>query len=178
MRQTLHCFLCWPHRHAICTLVVCLLFSQGVFGTAQQSLGDFQLSLTRHYGRALFRDCRLNVTMFERRAVAELHCTYAPRNAKGEELPPVHVREELEAAASKQLSELVDASGLYDGGHVGQDTTEADGIFEALKVNSRRGAVMLVTSGNPTFTDNKSRRALLSMLTGLEKRLLASAGKK
>ena len=160
----------------ISTLVLCVLFSQGIFGTTQESVGNFQLSLTRQYGRARFRECRLGVVMFERRAGAELRCTHLARNAKGEEIPPLNAREELSAQAAKQLAELVDASALYDGGHVGQDTTEADGVFEVLKLNSARGAVTLVTSGNPTFTRDKSRQALLSVLTALEKRLLAAAG--
>jgi hypothetical protein len=156
-------------------LLLCVLFSQSVFGTTQDPVGNFQLSLSREYGRARFRECRLNIVMFERRAIAELRCTHLARTAKGEELPPLNAREDLSAQAAKQLAELVDASALYDGGHVGQDTTSVDGVFEVLKVNSARGAVTLVTSGNPTFTRDKSRQALLSLLTTLEKRLLATA---
>src|SRR5688572_19480940 len=150
------------------TFVLCVLFSQATFGTTQDPVGNFQLSLIRQYGRALFRECRLDVVMFDRRAGAELRCTYSGRTGKGDEIPPLNAREELSAQTAKQLAELVDGSALYDGGHVGQDTRARDGNLELLQLNSTRGAVMLVTSGNPAFTRDESRHALLSVLTALE----------
>ena len=61
---------------------------------------------------------------------------------------------------------------VYDGGHVGQDASASDGPFETLKMNSSRGAVLLVTSGNPTFVQNPARRELLAQLRAIRKRLV------
>ncbi len=160
------------------SFVLCVVVLQTIFVIAQEAVGNFQLALARQYGRHGFRECRLDIVVFEGNGAAELHCALNSRNAKGEEPPPLKAREELTTSAAKQLSELVQASALYDGGHVGRDTTPVDGHLEVLKFNSARGTVMLVTSGNPTFARDESRRALLSVLTELEKRLLARAREK
>ena len=166
------------HSRRNCAVLVGLLVLRGsLFGAGQEPAGDFQLSLMRHYGRHIFLDCRVDVTMFQGTAVASLHCDHSGKDANGRPIPPLRSREELSKEDSRRLADLVRASALYDGGHIGKDDTEPDGAFEVLKLRSNGRAVMVVTSGNPTFEQDKPRRALLSLLRAVEKRL-ADAGSK
>jgi hypothetical protein len=130
---------------------------------------QFQLSLVREYGRAVFTHCHLDVVVLENKGSAQLSCdrTSAPAGVQ-----PLFAREELASAETLRLAGLVAAAALYQrGGHIGTDTTPGDGEFETLKITSQPGTVVVVTSGNPTFTTDSSRKELLSQLRILEKRL-------
>lgn len=59
------------------------------------------------------------------------------------------------------LRQLYRAASLFDGGHVGADLS-GDLPFQILMVRGKR-AVVLVTTGNPTFTSGP-RRALIDWL--------------
>ena len=132
------------------------------------------MSLIREYGCAAYRECRMHVVAYDGRVVTELHCTYSGNDGRGRRIPPLYARYEHPLDAGKQLMGLVEQSRLYDGGHIGGDATASDGIFEVLKLVSDRGAVMVVTSQNPTFQSGV-RKELLAALTTLEKRLSESA---
>lgn len=136
-----------------------------------QEVRDFQLSLIRQYGRFHFSQCRLHVGTYGGNGTASLVCDYAGVDGKGRPIAPLMAREELIPAETKQLADLVNRSALYDGNHVGSDSTSGDGIFETLKFQGDRGTVVLVTSGNPSFAQNADRKELLSLLTTIEKRL-------
>ena len=159
-----------------CAVLACLLLlSVGSLVAAQEPAGDFQLSLMRQYGRHIFSDCRVDLTVSQGRGVAALHCNYSGSDSKGRPMPALHAREELAAAESRRLADLVRASALYGGEHIGTDDTAADGTFEVVKLRSSGRAVMVVTSGNPTFERDESRRRLLASLRALEKRLADAA---
>lgn len=167
-----------PQACRTCAVLLCLMVLQGGrLGAAQEPVGDFQLSWMRQYGRSTFSDCRLDVVMVQERAIASLHCSYSGVDGKGRRIPPLRSREELSTEESRRLADLVRASALYEGGHVGKDDTPVDGAFKVLKLRSGGPAVMVVTSGNPTFEQDKARRTLLSSLRAVEKRL-ADAGSK
>jgi hypothetical protein len=168
----------WTMTLKIAIGVACALLFLAPSGSHadQRKPGDFQLSLIRQYDLAVYRECRLNVVAFEGKVVAELSCVSSGNDGRGRPIPPLTAREELSLDAGKNLMSLVELSKLYDGGHVGGDSTPVDGVFEVLKLVSERGAVMVVTSNNPTFKSG-SRQALLSALLALEKRLAASAGR-
>jgi hypothetical protein len=66
------------------------------------------------------------------------------------------------------LSKLYEAARLFDGGHVGADHSAGDLPFHILIVRSTlpdRRAVVLVVTGNPTFSSGP-RRALFDWLIG------------
>ncbi|MBI4468887.1 MAG: hypothetical protein HY650_06145 [Acidobacteria bacterium] len=132
---------------------------------------DFQLALTREYGRSTFSQCRLGVVAFEGRVTAQLNCTYAAFDGRGQSIPPLAAREELPAVDSKRLIDLVQRAALYHGEHIGTDGTPVDGVFETIKLTTTKRTVVLVTSGNPSFTRGSVRRELLSELTAMEERL-------
>ena len=127
---------------------------------------NFQLSLDREYGRARYRRCRLGVVVFENRGSSQLWCEH---NAPGN-VPALFKREELSAKETLSLTSLVERASLYQGGHIGVDTTASDGMFETLKLTAQRGTVVLVTSGNTTFESDPVRKELLSKLHGFENR--------
>ena len=139
--------------------------------TARQPVEQFALSLTREYGRALYRDCRLNVGAHEGQGRATWHCTVNIEPAK-------HVR--AERALTRQevadYSSLSRSSDLCGGGATGVDGRAGDAVLETLMTTCSDGLVaVLVTSGNPTFDTNKSRRQLLARLYSLEAELRKSA---
>jgi hypothetical protein len=116
------------------------------------------LSLRQEFGRAVYTSCQLDIVISDGSGGASSRCV---RNAT----PPSHVGGErkLTAEQTKQLLAVARDSDLWGGGHVGVDSTAADGLFETLKVNGSQGTVVLVTSGNPTFMSGR-RRQLLQML--------------
>ncbi len=75
------------------SFVLCVVVLQTIFVIAQEAVGNFQLALARQYGRHGFRECRLDIVVFEGNGAAELHCALNSRNAKGEEPPPLKARE-------------------------------------------------------------------------------------
>jgi hypothetical protein len=136
-----------------------------------QSADNVALSLTRQYGRALYRDCRLDVTVFERQGRTALQCTFnsdPPRS--------LHAQRPLTPQEVAAVSALVRAGDLCSGGHIGRDTRASDGELETLLTACSKGHVaVLVTSGNPTFQTNDARRQLLARLHAVEAELQKAA---
>lgn len=139
-------------------------------GSGNQPTDGMQLSLTRQYGRALYRDCRVDVVVFERQGRTQLHCTWNTEPPK-----PLFAQRALSAQEVQELSKLASASELCSGGHLGQDGRSGDGVLETLLTTCREGQVaVLVTSGNPTFKASGARRQLLDRLDALEAELRKS----
>ena len=138
-------------------------------------LTNVQLSLKREYGRALFRECRLDVTIFEGKGGMRLLCTRTP-GLDGAGRSVAGTVSQDRALAPTEVSEilkLLQASDLFAGGHVGANSTAVDGLFETLMVTETgRRTVVLVSSGNDTFTIGSRRdliRLLYSLLNELQK---------
>jgi hypothetical protein len=159
--------------HYLLTTVVTALLVMGEPADQNRAAPNVQLSLITEYGRALFRRCVLNVVLFQNQGAAELSCEYA-EGSKGR-LAPLVARDNMAAGEVTRVGSLFQAARLYDGGHVGVDETPADGVLEMLKVRTTEGTVVLVASGNKTFTGDPPRRDLLALLKSFEQRLHASA---
>jgi hypothetical protein len=132
---------------------------------------NVQLSLKREYGgRNLFRECRLDVTILEGKGRSGLLCS---RTAGSENPGSVSRNRDLTASEVGEILKLSGASDLFNGGHVGTDSTAVDGLFETLRVTEPgRRSVVLVSSGNDTFTSGSRRdliRLLYSLLNELQK---------
>jgi hypothetical protein len=104
------------------------------------------LTLTREYGLSIFSCCRLEVLVFDDRGTAVRKCQRTDGSA-------IRASADLSGADAVRLRELVRASDLYAGGHVGEDWTPGDGTVESLRIRPGAGgpAVVLVVSGNKTF---------------------------
>jgi hypothetical protein len=118
---------------AVAAILVGLLSSVSGHG---QEASDFQLSLIREYGRAHFSRCRLDLVAYSGKGTASLICDYAGVDGKGRSIAPLAAREELIPAETKRLTDLVRRSALYDGEHIGSDSTPGDSIFELLKLRT------------------------------------------
>lgn len=125
---------------------------------AQPATGNVQLSLQQQFGRAVFKECRLDVVVYGDAGTASMRCV---RNV----VPPTQqIRQrKLTAADATRVAGLVGASNLFGGGHIGKDGTPGDGILETLRVSQSVGTAVLVTSGNDSFTAG-ARRELLDWL--------------
>jgi hypothetical protein len=163
--------------------VVCIVGALGLLMAFAQPLSlpasdNIMLSLSRVYGRYLFRQCRLDIVVYESRGTANLWCDVRP-SLDGKGRPDLNARQELPSDEAKRLTATVRGARLFEGGHVGVDGTGSDDIFETLKVQSQDGGgtVVLVTSGNPTFDREGARKQLLSMLKDIEARLRQKAGR-
>jgi hypothetical protein len=107
--------------------------------------------------------CRLHVSASLNGGEAHLLCGQVPDGAPDRRITRTR---RITVDESEELRQLYDAAKLFDGGQDGVDLTERDGPFEFLIV--RRGhAVVLVTSGNPTFRSGP-RKELLNWLQKLE----------
>jgi hypothetical protein len=125
--------------------------------------------LKQEFGRAVFRECRLDVVVYGGPGRASVYCV---RNAaQPSEL--LHERALTPEEANRLLA-LARESNLLSGGNVGTDLTPGDGIFETLKVTESGQTAVLVTSGNSTFTMG-SRRNLLDLLHTLLNELIKGA---
>ena len=81
-------------------------------------------------------------------------------------------RRSLSGSERATLWKLYQAAKLFDGGHIGADFSASDLPFEMLVVRPNGGgktqeAVVLVTTGNPTFTSG-ARKALIDWLRSSE----------
>ena len=132
------------------------------------STGNIILSFSRHYGRAVFSECRLDVVVYESRGTADLWCDST-------RTPDLNAHQELTSDDTKRLTDTVGSARLFDGDHIGTDGQAGDGIFETLKLQKDGQTVVLVSSGNPTFDRQGPRKKLLSMLNDIEKRLREKA---
>ena len=136
-----------------------------------QATDNVRLSLKREYGRAVYRECRLDVTIFEAQGSAALQCTYNVEPAR-----ILHAERALAQPEVTQLVALARASDLCTGGHTGTDTRGGDGELETLMTNCSESRVaVLVTSGNPTFHEYNARRKLLERIYALEGELHKAA---
>ena len=152
-------------------LICCGALLAGMGPSNDQSADDVALTLTRQYGRALYRDCRLDVTAFERQGRTALRCTFNIEPPKS-----LHAERPLTPQEAAAMSALVRAGDLCSGGHIGRDTRASNGELETLLTACSKGHVaMLVTSGNPTFQANDARRQLLDRLHALEDELRKAA---
>jgi hypothetical protein len=133
----------------------------------EQYLNGGILSLDQKFGRALFTRCQLAVVYFQPHMKdtdrLELSCT-----------PNVHPRVDdvmrtrlLTPAESETVARLANAADLYGGGHIGNySVAGSDGPSERLEVHRccrRTEQVILITTGNPTFSIG-ARRELLTLL--------------
>ena len=135
-----------------------------------QSEKSIRLTLHQEFGRAVFRECRLDVGTYDGASgTAAVRCV---RNVT----PPTDLLRErrLTAEEANRLVGLARESNLLAGGHIGTDMTAADGIFETLTVTDAAKTGVLVTSGNASFTTG-ARRNLLDLLHTLLYELQKSA---
>jgi hypothetical protein len=138
-----------------------LLCTLTLLAVPAQSEKSIQLSLHQEYGRALFRECRLNVGTYGGAGTASVFCVWNDKAAT--EL----LRERrLTTEEASRLAGLARDSRLMSGGHIGTDSRPGDGILETLMVTDSTGTGVLVTSGNATFTTG-ARRRLLDVLHSL-----------
>ena len=128
-----------------------------------------QMVLKQEFGRAVFRECRLDIVVYGGPGRASVRCV---RRAA----PPSELLQEraLTSEEANRLLVLARESSLLAGGNVGTDMTPSDGIFETLKVTESGQTAVLVTSGNSTFK-NGSRRNLLDLLHTLLNELIKDA---
>jgi hypothetical protein len=157
-------------------LLLLLSFAQA---SPKPSIDNFLLTLSRDYGKAQFRQCRLKIVVYQSRGGANLWCDYgASLDGKGRRIPALTARQELAADETQRLIATVRSARLFDGDHIGGDGTASDGMFETLKLQNESDgqAVVLVTSYNSTFAREGPRKQLLSMLKDIEQQLLKKAG--
>jgi hypothetical protein len=127
------------------------------------------LSLERGYGNSVFSRCRVDIVVHESRGVATLWCDSIPSPKR--DVPDLNARQELTPDETTRVTTAVRTAQLFDGGHVGADSRAVDGVLETLQVVKGGQAVVLVTSGNPTFERDGPRKQLRTLLQDLEKRL-------
>lgn len=129
---------------------------------------NVRLSLHQQFGRAMFRECRLDIVTYENAGNASLRCE---RNVAP---PTVLLRQrKLTSDEAGRLVRFVHASHLLAGDYIGLDETPGDGVFETLRITVSSGTGVLVTSGNPSFTTG-ARRELLDWLQRLMRALQES----
>ena len=112
------------------------------------------------YGKTVFRQCVLNVTVFESKGTVEMRCVLNSRPPANE----LTARRALSDAEVKKLKTNSIAGDLYAGGHTGKvGPSISSGMFETLKVFccDRQEWVVLVTQGNSSFQKDGPRLRLL-----------------
>lgn len=146
----------------VARILVVMAFFIAASAGPQATTQTVVLSLSRESGYPQ-GFCRLHVSASMNGGQAQLFCGPVPDGAPDKRLTRTR---RITADESEELRQLYDAARLFDGGHIGVDLTANDGMFEILTV--RRGrAVVLVTSGNPTFQSGP-RKELLNWLQRLE----------
>jgi hypothetical protein len=126
------------------------------------------LTLSEEFGRALFSRCVFTVFYYRPPLLngtdrLELNCTpnIRPR------LDDVVATRRLTAEEVETVATLAVASDLYSGGHTGFSAAAgSEGPFERLEVGrccGREDQVILITTGNPTFSTGE-RAKLLNLL--------------
>jgi hypothetical protein len=142
----------------IVAVLVFFVATLGIQGTTQTVV----LTLSREYGYPQ-GFCRLHVSAWLNGGQTQLFCGPVPDGDPDNRLTRTR---RITADESEELRQLYDAARLFEGGHIGLDLTFNDAMFETLTI--RRGrAVVLVTSGNPTFQSGP-RKELLNWLQRLE----------
>ena len=142
--------------------LVVLAFFIAASAGAQATTQTVVLTLSREYGYPS-GFCRLDVSASLNGGEARSFCGPLAEGARDKGRTQAR---RITADESGELRRLYDAAALFGGGHIGLDLTANDAMFEILTV--RRGrAVVLVTSGNPTFQSGP-RKELLNWLQRLE----------
>jgi hypothetical protein len=143
----------------------------------EQYLNGGSFVLTQEFGRALFSRCVLRVFYYRPPLLngtdrLELHCSpnVLPR------INDVVATRRLTAEEVEAIAKLAVASDLYSGGHTGNFGASggSEGPWERLEVGHccrREDQVVLITTGNPTFSMG-ARRELLNLLHDWLKPLL------
>ena len=155
-------------READVLLTACGLLS--MLMSAQASDKSLRLSVHQQFGRALYRECQLEIGTYDGAGTASLRCV---RNVT----PASELlrRRSLTAEEVRRLVALARESDLFSGGHIGIDGTGSDGPpYETLRVSREAITGVLVTSGNPTFAAGPRGR-LLDLLHTLLQELQDSA---
>jgi len=80
-------------KYAVCWSLVATVTLIG------QATENVRLSFKREYGRALYRECQLDVTIFEARGLAALQCTY--------NVEPARILHAERALAQPEVTQLV-----------------------------------------------------------------------
>jgi len=148
--------------------MVTLLCALMLLSVPAQPEKSIQLSLHQEFGRAVYRECRLDVGTYGGAGTASVDCV---RNDKAATV--LRRERKLTAEEVSRVLGLVRESSLMSGGHIGTDTRAGDGILETLRVTDSTGTGVLVTSGNASFTTGPRRRlldVLQSLLYELQKR--------
>lgn len=127
---------------------------------------SMRLTLHQQFGKAAFRECRLDIMTYDGEGSA--YVRYVPYS----ERPTEMLRQrKLTGEEVHRLVGLVREGDLFAGGHIGIDGTGSDGPpFETLRVSVEAETGVLVTSGNPTFTTG-ARQQLLDWLQALLREL-------
>jgi len=158
----------------IATVIPCIALVLSAVAVTGQSAPERNVGLTlvQQYGRAVDRECRLGVRVFETGGRLQLRCV--PNVPKPK---PVVAKRTLSDAEVETVINLARAADLYGGGYAGYDTTALDGIFETLTAFccKRMDVVVLVTSDNPTFAAAGKRNELLQLLHRWKSELRKSA---
>jgi hypothetical protein len=142
----------------------------------EQFLNGGALTLVQEFGRAPFSRCDLAVVYFQPPLKGsdrvELRCTPNVRPR----VKDLHTTRPLTISEIQTVAKLAAASDLYSGGHIGNFAAAgSEGPFERLEVGrccGREDQVVLITTGNRTFTSGR-RRELLDLLETWRKPLLA-----
>lgn len=118
-----------------------------------------RLSLQQQFGKAVFRECRLDIGTYDGDGSAHFRCErygVPPKELSG--------NRKLTAEEVARVVRMVREGNLFAGDHVGVDGTGSDGPpFETLRVSVGTETAVLVTSGNPAFTTG-TRQQLLDWL--------------
>lgn len=141
-----------------------------LFASQTPSDANVLLSLRQEFGRALFRECRLDLVTDQTAGSVSMQCV---RNITPAGKAAV-ARRDLTREEAARVAALVRDGNLLEGGHVGTDTRDRDGMFETLKVTSHARTAVLVTSGNGSFSSGP-RRTLLDLLRSMLGELQAAA---
>lgn len=150
---------------AVLSAVIAILLS-----SQAQSDSNILLSLRQEFGRAVFRQCRLDLVTYQNSGSVSIQCVRNITPTRND----VVARRDLTREEVARVVALVRDGNLMEGGHVGTDTTQRDGMFETLKVTSHAGTAVLVTSGNVSFSTGP-RRALRELLQSMLSELQATA---
>jgi hypothetical protein len=155
------------------SLIITFILTVVLISIAQPSwaqLTNVNLSLKREYARSLFRECQLDVVIAQTKGRANLVCS---RTSSADAGGSATRSRDLTANEVGDILKFAGSADLFNGGHVGMDSTATDGLFETLMVTEPgKRTVVLVSSGNDSFTIGSRRdliRLLYSLLNELQK---------
>jgi hypothetical protein len=161
------------HRHCL-AFVVSMLAGSG-FATLPGSAAsgppadDVRLTLSRQtVWQGEYGWCSFTAEIVQRRGAVSSRCGGAGPFGTASPGPGASAehRRTLTDSETATLHKLYEEAHLFDGGHIGADHSGSDLPFHILIVRSSspNRAVVLVLTGNPTFSSGP-RKALLDWLT-------------